>query len=154
MKGDAVSDSVSEVLTVEEIGKLLATLRNRFAGATYTIDDFNEIQDELALDLDEIVGDWLFDTELPGFQLYEPKVVRLLDDDLGVPVYQTTFYLKNEEPSPGVIKLSFDERRDEGTPEFGGDSAAYSHRCKLLLSSRVAFRVFQSLESACIPFYP
>ena len=114
LKCDAIADALISGLAERELANLLSTIRSRFAGKTYTVDDFRRIAHELQVDIDSVVGDWIFDHKLPGFQLYSPEVVRLTDTELGEPVYQTTFYLTNEEPTPGMFKLSFDERRETG----------------------------------------
>lgn len=111
LKGEAVADSLKDSLSSEDIGRLLSTLRSRHAGGSYTFDDFQDTAAELQIDIESIVGDWLNERELPGFQLYQPEVVRLMDDSLGVPEYQTTFYLTNEEPAPGLVSITFEERR-------------------------------------------
>ena len=119
LKGDAVADALVEVISERKIGEFLGTLHKRYAGSSYTIDDFNQIQHELDIDFNSIVGDWLFDSNLPGFRIYEPEVLRLPDDDNGQPVYQTTFYLTNEEPAQGLVKLSYDEQRQDDMSNLG-----------------------------------
>ena len=117
LKGMAVADSLFDALGEDDIGRLLSAIRARHRGDSFSSEDFHRIAGEMNIDTESIVGDWLNERELPGFQLFDPEIVRLPDDDLGVPVYQTTFYLTNEKPAPGLVKLSFDERgRDDPSP--------------------------------------
>ena len=116
LKGEAVADSLFDALGREEIGRLLRAIRDRYAGESFTFDDFRQITNELNIDIESTIGDWLNERELPGFKMSAPETVRLSDDELGVPAYQTTFYLANEKPVPGLVKLSYDvERGDETT---------------------------------------
>lgn len=111
LKGDAVAESLNDAFGAEKIGQLLAALRNKYEARPFTFEDFEQTAAEVQIDIDSVVGDWLNERELPGFQVYEPTVVRLPDDELGVPIYQTTFYLTNEEPAPGLVNIDFEERR-------------------------------------------
>lgn len=115
LKGEAIAHSLFDTLGEEKTAQLLSAIRDRYTGESFTFDGFEHITNELSIDIESIVGDWLYERELPGFKISEPEVVRLLDDELGVPVYQTTFYLSNAKPVPGLVKLSYDERRDDET---------------------------------------
>ena len=105
LKGELLADLMVDTLGADEIGRLLSAIRSRHNGSSYTVADFNQIANELKIRIDSVLGNSLDDPSQPGFRAYEPKVVRLADDSTGSPVYQTTFYLTNEEHVPGHLKV-------------------------------------------------
>ena len=117
LKGVILTELVWDTLGADEVGRFLGEIRSRHQDGTYTVVEFNRIAEELQIPIATILGDWLEDASLPGFQTYEPKVVRLPDDSEGNPLYQTTFYLTNEEDVPGHFKLSFEEAARLEQPE-------------------------------------
>ena len=61
----------------------------------------------MGVDLEELLGDWLGETALPGFVASEGSLVRLVDDENGLPQYQFSVHLRNEETAPGLVRLSY-----------------------------------------------
>ncbi len=49
----------------------------------------------------------LHDTSLPGFLMSRADSFRLEDDDQGRPQYQTLVSLRNDEATPGLVKLAY-----------------------------------------------
>ena len=115
LKVDALADALHDIIGADNIALLLSELRSRHAGGSYTYDDFLKLATEHGINLNQVLDQWLDGTELPGFQIHETETVRLADDDQGAPVYQTSFYLANEQPAPGVVEISFYVRR----PSYG-----------------------------------
>ena len=151
LKGEAVAASLNDALSSDDIGRLLGALRTRYAGGSYTFNDFQATAEELQIDIESIIGDWLNERELPGFQIYEPNVVRLPDDSLGVPEYQTTFYLSNEEPVPGLVSITFEERRRGESAEDANKIPAL--RVPANSYSRIALHSEYSIERISVHPY-
>lgn len=107
LKGSAMSRSLLDGLGRERAGALLATLRERTAGRAFTRDDLVAVAAELGIDLEEVVGDWIDTTELPGFVASEPRLYRLPDAGDGTPRYQLALHLRNDEAAPGLVRLRY-----------------------------------------------
>lgn len=118
-KTGAIADALHDFVSDEDLSRVLSELRTRHAGDTYTYGDFHRIAAESGINLDNLIGDWVGDTTLPGFQLYEPRTVRIPDDDQGDPVYQTTFYVSNEESTPGLARIWFEKPPEAPFPSTG-----------------------------------
>ena len=112
LKTGAVADALHDFVDEADLSRFLSKLREHHAGRTYRYADFQKIASESGVDLDSLVGDWVDETTLPGFQLHEPHTIRILDDDQGNPVYQTTFYVSNEEAAPGIVQIKFEKDTD------------------------------------------
>ncbi|MDE0193146.1 MAG: hypothetical protein OXQ90_17470 [Gammaproteobacteria bacterium] len=112
LRSDAAAKVILDSLGHERTATLLATLRNRHAGATYDADDFAAALADAGADLDLLLGDWLNDAALPGFIASRAQTVRVADDD-GAPRYETRVSVRNDEPVAGLIRV---------TPRFTGRS--------------------------------
>lgn len=114
LKTSAVYRAVLETLGRERAGMLLAELRRRYAGTNFTAAQFEAVATELDADVRPIIGDWLFETALPGFLTSEVRAFRLPDADTGEPRYQVLLDVRNDEPAPGVFWVAGDiARRDD-----------------------------------------
>ncbi len=116
LRGGSVASSVSEAYEMEVIGGFLRTLTDRYRGTTYTKDQFLQTALEAGVDFDRVVGDWLESRGLPGYIASEASIERISDTEEGTPVYQTTFFLRNNEPIPGVVRIS--HHQTSGTSHF------------------------------------
>ena len=110
LKGDSLADMLFDTLGEDAVGKLLRELRARYVGNAYTLSDFKQLANNLELDVGAVLGDGLNESQLPGFRMYSPSTLRLPDDSLGMPVYQSTFYLANEELVAGLVQVNYTER--------------------------------------------
>lgn len=115
LKTTAVSRAVLQALGREATGALLAELHRRYAGTNFTAREFEDLAAELGSDLRPVVGDWLFETALPGYLVSNVRGYRLPDSDSGQPQYQVLVDVRNDEPTPGVFWLVGDlsPQRDE-----------------------------------------
>ena len=104
LKASAVAQTLFDVLGRETAGRLLAALRQHYAGRTFTADEFAALAEDLGVDVRAIVGDWLRGTGLPGFRASAPSVA-LADDAAGQPRYQTLVHVHNGERTPGTVRL-------------------------------------------------
>lgn len=107
LKGYAVAESLVAGLGYEKAGLLLSSLIEKYRGRHFEATDFHALADELELDLVPLLGDWLHDTALPGFLVSPVAMVRLTDDELGRPRYQTTLHLRNDESAPGLATINY-----------------------------------------------
>ena len=119
LKTTAVCRAVLGTLGREGAGALLAELRRRYAGTNFTAQEFEELAAELGTDLRPIVGDWLFETALPGYVTSGVRAYRIPDSDTGQPRYQVLVDVRNDEPTPGIFwlvsTLSSDQEQVRGT---------------------------------------
>ena len=107
MKVDAVARTLFDGLGRETIARLLAELRNRHRGASFTADDFERAAEEAGVDLPGLLGDWLHDASLPGFVASAVRTERLADNDEGQPRYQLRVDVLNGEDVPGLLRLRY-----------------------------------------------
>ena len=108
LRGDAVARTIFDVLGTERTWSLLAELRRRHAGSGFGWDEVEAAAAALGLNIASLVGEWLDDPRLPGFQATPATVVRIGDDDQGQPRYGIRVHVRNGEPVPGVVRLSSD----------------------------------------------
>ena len=103
LKGAANATALAEALGRERIGEVLAGLRRRHAGQSFSASDLATI----APDFDATLGDWLNDAGLPGFVASAVEMRRLPDDDFGLPRYRMRAYVRNNEASPGLFTIRY-----------------------------------------------
>ena len=107
MKGDAVARTLLDGLGRQATARLLAELRERYRGTSFTVADFEAVARELDADLPALLGDWLHDASLPGFITSAVTTVRLADGDDGKPHYQLRLDIFNGERVPGLLRLRY-----------------------------------------------
>ena len=121
--GRAMGHLIRDWLGDEHLGVLLAELRTRYAGRNYTYEDLVAVAADVGVDITPIFGNWLTNTDYAGFRASRVSTVRLPDQDYGVPLYESSFYLENAEPVPGLVTIEYgteqnmsDGRSGEVTP--------------------------------------
>ena len=119
LKAPALARSMVDGLGRDAVSALLAELRRRHAGSTFTIDDFNAVAEHVGAELDVLLGDWLHDASLPGFLASDAVVARLADDERGEPRYQVRAYVHNGEPTPGLVRLGAASDSEDATNALG-----------------------------------
>ena len=107
MKGDAAARTILDGLGRQATARLLAELRERYRGASFTVADFEAVARELGADLPALLGDWLHDASLPGFITSAVTTARLADGDDGKPRYQLRLDIFNGERMPGLLRLRY-----------------------------------------------
>jgi len=107
LKSHAIARSILDGLGREKTAALLAALRARYRGRHFTAADLAQVASELAADLDPLIGDWLHEATLPGFVTSPVVVERLADDAQGTPRYQTRVHVRNDEATPGLLRLRY-----------------------------------------------
>ena len=115
LKAPAIAEAIVDGLGRERAAALLAEVRARHIGGSFSAADFEAAASAVGADLNGLLGDWLHDAALPGFLVAEPSVVRMADDGEGQPRYQITVDVRNDEPVPGLAQLAYlraDDRRE------------------------------------------
>ena len=111
LKGRAIATVLLDDLGREGAAAMLAELRRRHAGGTFTAEDFHAAAAASGADIKSLLGDWLDDAAMPGFIASDVSVVRLRDDELGKPRYQIRLIVRNGEPAPGLARVRFSTRQ-------------------------------------------
>ena len=105
LRVDAVARSIHDGLGKNRTAALLAALRGH-QGGTYTADDFASAVAAVDADIEQLVGDWLNDTALPGFLVSRARVQRVAAHADAQPQYEVRVHVRNDEPVPGLVRLS------------------------------------------------
>ena len=104
LRGNAVARSIVDGLGRDRTGALLAELRRRH-DHTYSAADFAAAVLAVDDDMRRPVGDWLNDVSLSGF-LVSPAFVQRVADDDGQPRYEVRVHVRNDQPTPGLVRLA------------------------------------------------
>ena len=139
-KSNLLALSIWRLMGRTKVAELLAALRERYAGGTFTMRDFVGVAGEMEPRVAKFLEYSLLNTEaaLPGFRASDVVVGRLADNDNGQPRYQIALHVRNEEPAPGVAAITwrtdpqgmrwdwsaFAQVPPEGAVEIGAVSAA------------------------------
>ena len=114
LKTSALATAILDGAGRERTAAMIANLVRDHAGTTFDADDLDRAAGEAGIDLAGLVGDFLHDTDLPGFVVSSADLVRLADDDRGAPRYETRLSVHNGEPTPGLFRLRYAVRSDAG----------------------------------------
>ena len=101
----AMAELVDVGLGGEKTGALLADLLRRFDGRTFATRDFLDAVRRLDAPLAEILSEQLGSPALPGFVHSPLEVVRIADDERGLPRYLSRLRVRNDERAPGAVRL-------------------------------------------------
>lgn len=104
LKGTAIARSIYDGLGRQGAAALLAEIRQRHAGVVFATDRLKATPE-----LNRLLGDWLTETGMAGFHTSPADLYRLSDLDDGTLRYQILVRVRNDEPVPGVVRIS-DER--------------------------------------------
>ena len=113
LKVPNVAAAIIDALGREGSAAFLAELRRRHVGGNFTDVDFAAVAADVGANLNSVLGDWLHDAALPGFLTSEAAIFRIADDDQGQPRYQISVHVRNDEPVPGLVRLSYEQYRGE-----------------------------------------
>ena len=114
LKGPEIAQIMLDGLGRERAAAVLAEVRRRHAGGNYTVADLNAAAATAGADLPNLLGDWLDDSALPGFLVSPISAARLPDDERGAPRYQLGVHVRNDEPVPGLVRLSYAQESNAG----------------------------------------
>ncbi|MDA1301726.1 MAG: hypothetical protein O2868_16785 [Proteobacteria bacterium] len=107
LKSNAVARAILDGYGREATARFLSALLQQHRGGYFTAQELEQVAIEAGINLDALVGDWLYAVDLPGFIASPPMTQRLTDDALGNPRYQTTVKIRNDEPVPGLFRLNY-----------------------------------------------
>ncbi len=113
LKSRAIARSILDGIGRDKTAALLAELLARYRGGHFTAADLSQIASELDADLNPLIGDWLHEATLPGFVTSSVVVERLADDAQGTPRYQTRVHVRNDEPTPGLLRMRYATEGEE-----------------------------------------
>lgn len=113
LKSNAVARVLMDSLGREDIGKLLATLRSRHTGNTFTMEHLEEIVGQASTRLAPIIGAWLHSRSAPGF-VASPARIRILADQSEHARFHVDVRVRNAEPVAGVVRLSLGSDAGDG----------------------------------------
>ncbi len=102
----AMAELVVVGLGEEATGALLADLLLRFDGRTFAMGDFLAAVRQLDAPLAETLSGQLRSRALPGFVHSPLEVVRIADDERGLPRFLSRLRVRNDERTPGVVRLA------------------------------------------------
>jgi hypothetical protein len=122
LRGGALARSLLDGLGHDQVGRLLGELRARYAGAAFGERELLSVAEELGIDLQALLGDWLDEAALPGFVVSDARRFRLPDAEDGTPRYQVSIHVRNPEPAPGLVRLRY--RSGQEGPEVRWESGA------------------------------
>ncbi|MYF37188.1 MAG: hypothetical protein F4219_00240 [Gammaproteobacteria bacterium] len=114
LKSAAMSKLVVEILGKDSTVRLLGHLANQYRGTAYRYEDLINAAREVDLDLEELIGNWLYAKGLPGFILAEPTIKRLPDDAALNKVFQASLVVHNAEPTDGFARVSWLHKQPRG----------------------------------------
>lgn len=109
LKGTTNATALTDALGRERIAEVLAELRHRHGGQSFSASDLTEI----APDFDSTLGDWLHGAGLPGFIASRVEILRLPDTVLGLPRYGMRAHVRNDEASPGLFTIRYVDAVDQ-----------------------------------------
>ena len=143
LKSHAISWTMRELVPHRDISTFLATLVSVYRGGNYSQQDFFQIAQDIGIDFNMLVGDWLNSTELPGFLIQEPipNIERVPSSNEGEFEYQTSFVMRNNESIPGALGIQL-ELFDNSGEEFWADAVHFPGNTTL----RVALRTVRPVR--------
>ncbi len=107
LKCRAIANSIFDGLGRAKTAALVTEVLARYRGGHFSAADFEQIAIDLDSDLELLIGDWLNVAALPGFLVSAVVVDRLVDDEDGIPRYQTRVHVRNDEPTPGLVRMRY-----------------------------------------------
>lgn len=114
LKTSALATAILDGAGRERAAAMIANLLRDHRGETFTAADLDRAAEEAGVDLAGLVGDFLHQTDLPGFIVSPAELERLPDDDQGTPRYQTRLFVRNGEAAPGLFRLRYAVRGQGG----------------------------------------
>ena len=86
---------------------MLVALENGFAATGFSAEDLARTSRATDMDINALLGDWLGATTMPGFRTSAVEAFRIEDTVDGEPRYQGLLDVRNSEPTPGLVRLTY-----------------------------------------------
>ena len=99
---------------LEKAAALLVALKAGFATTGFSAEDLAQASREADMDIDALLGDWLGATTMPGFRASAVEAFRIRDTVDGEPRYQVLLDIRNSEPTPGLVRLTYASQPGSG----------------------------------------
>ena len=99
---------------LEKAAALLVALRDGFEATGFGTEDLARTSVEVDMDIYDLLGDWLGATVMPGFRASTVEAFRIKDAEGGQPRYQVLLDIRNSEPAPGLVRLTYASRPGSG----------------------------------------
>ena len=163
LKAPEIARAMLDGFGREKAAAVLAEVRRRHVGGNFAAQDFAAAAAAVGADLDALLGDWLHDSALPGFVVSPVRIDRLADDDQGQPRYQIGVHVRNDEPVPGLVRLSYSDWQgkdigviSDATPpvRVAGNTSVELGLVASRLPKQVAFAPYLSLNRYHFLFQP
>ncbi len=106
LKSLGICQSILDFHGEEEVGHFLNELVNRFRGRSYSPDEFFESAIATEIDLESLLGSWLYTSDIPGIVVADTTVELVKHDSQ---LYQTTLVLRNGTNAPSVVNVYYEE---------------------------------------------
>ena len=114
LKVDALKNLVLDVADENDVGSFLRDLIAQYRGGNYTEEDLHNTALNAGVDFRDLLGNWLHSAEIPGFVVAEPNLERLENPDSDEVVYQSSFFIRNDETVDGFVTVSSGEEGELG----------------------------------------
>ena len=111
---DHAARAIQDRYGLEKAAALLVALREGFAGTGFSAEDLARTSVEADMDIRALLGDWLGATTMPGFRASAVETFRIRDADDGQPRYQILLDIRNSEPTPGLVRLTYASKPGSG----------------------------------------
>lgn len=113
LKANALGVALVDLHGRPAIGDILAAIRSRYEGRSFTMEDIRSIAAEVGTPLDPIIDDWLGADSAPGFVSSVPEI-RVVPADESGRVHLTTVHVRNEKAARGMVRLEIGTDRGDG----------------------------------------
>lgn len=104
-KGNQLAALIEGVMGRQKTQEFLALMRQRHAGATFTVQDFTAALHTVEPTLPPLIEHFFEQATLPGFMASSVRAARISDDEDGQPRYQMRVDVRNDEPAPGAVAI-------------------------------------------------
>ena len=111
---DHAARAIQDRYGLEKVAATLVELRRRFGDTGFSASDLAATSADMGMDLEALLGDWLGATAMPGYRVSTVEAFRIEDADDGEPRYQVLLHIRNSEPTPGLVRLTYATPRGSG----------------------------------------
>ena len=107
LRVDQAVRAIQDRYGLEKAAALLVALEEGFAATGFNADDLARASVEADMDINALLGDWLGATTMPGFRASAVEAFRIQDTAEGEARYQALVDIRNSEPTPGLVRLTY-----------------------------------------------
>ena len=111
---DQAVRAIQDRYGLEKSAALLVALKDGFATTGFGTEDLARTSVAVDMDIHGLLGDWLGATAMPGFRASTVDAFRIEDAADGKPRYQVLLDIRNSEPAPGMVRLTYASKPGSG----------------------------------------